>query len=176
MALVMRVGAPGDIFTQPFATHLVRLLEHHFGTSMELHGSSDDEGWASIELGYSWLNKLQDHARTLVDENSISHLLSMSSWRGAFLPVETGTGELSGISEPDEPIAIASLLTLATELQALAVAMGVPPEASGCETLIHSYVSNDDRADDDPEIQTLAELIIGTEIGLSRRQRLWVVK
>ena len=176
MALVLRVGTVADIFTEPFAGQLVRVLERHFGTTMHLGGSSEGDGWASIELGYSWLRRLQDHARSLVDPERIPHLLFMPSWRGAFLPIETMTGELSEIAELDEPIAIASLVSLRDELHVLAPAMDVPLEPQACEDLIHRYVSDDDRADDDPEIQTLTQLIIGADLGVSRRHPLWVIK
>jgi hypothetical protein len=176
VALVLRVGTTADVFTEPFASHLADVLENHFGLGMKLSGTSDDEGWCSVELGWSYLRQLQEHAQSLTLPVDLPHLLSMPAWRGAFLPVETATGELSDIWEPDEPIAICSLLALDRELRLLAPAMDVPLDPVACTSLIDSYLSDDDRVDDDPEIQMLTQLVIGTSVGLSRRQPLWVVK
>jgi hypothetical protein len=176
MALVLRVGTPADLFTEPFASQLVRILDHHFGSSMNLSGASESDGWASIELGYTFLRQLQDRAANQFGEEGLPHLLSMSSWRGAFLPVETTIGELSEIWQPDQPIAIASLITLNEELRLLAPAMNVPLDPASCEQLINEYISDDDRVDKDPDVQALTQLIIGASIGLARHQPLWVVK
>jgi hypothetical protein len=176
MALVFRVGTPVDVFTRPFAERLVQILQHHFGAGMRLEGASEDEGWVSEQLGWSFLRQLQDRARQLVEPERIPHLLAMPAWRGAFLPVDTTIGELSEIWEPDEPIVICSLLSLEKELNLLAPRLAAPMDPDECERLMRRYLDDDERVDDDPDVQAWTQLVIGTRIGLDRKQPLWVIK
>ena len=176
MGLILQVGTAADVFTQPFADRVAHVLQQHFGKAMRIVGTSDNGAWQSAELGWSDLRSLQDHARSVVDTEAVPHLLSMPAWRGAFLPVETAIGELTEIWEPDQPIAIASLLSLDAELRVLSRTMGVPYDEQACHELFRSYRDDDDRIEEDPEVQMLTQLIIGTHVGLSRQQPLWVVK
>lgn len=175
MALVLRVGTTADVFTEPFATTLATALEHHFGPGMHLQGQSEDEGWHSTELGWSWWQMLQDRAAVLLGPEATPHLSSMPAWRGVFLPKTVEIGELSGIPGDEAAICIASLTSLMRELGAVATAIGVLFTVQACEALAAKY-DNDDLCDDDPELQTLAQLGIGAHVATERGQPLWVIK
>ena len=175
MALVLRVGTTGDVFTEPFAEALATSMEHHFGPGMHLRGQSEDEGWHSTELGWSWWKLFQDRAAVLLGPQATPHLSSMPAWRGVFLPKPVEIGELSGIPGDEGAICIASLTSLMPELAAVATAMGVVFTEQACEALAAKY-DNDELCDDDPELQTFAQLAIGAHVASERRQPLWVIK
>src|SRR5262245_45117249 len=106
---------------------------------MQLSGHSDDEGWQSIELGWSWWRMLQDRAVELLGADATPHSTSVPAWRGVFLPKQVDVGELSGIPGDEAPICIASLPSLVGELRALASAMGIGFTVASCEALAARY-------------------------------------
>ena len=175
MALVLRVGTTADVFTEPFAANLAAALEHHFGGGMSLRGQSADEGWNSIELGWSWWRLLQERVAVLLGSEAAPHFRSVPAWRGVFLPKDVEIGELSGVEGDEGAICIASLPALVGELDAVSRAMETPSTIDGCEKMAAKYDA-DDLCDDDPEVQTLLQLVIGAHLAAQRNQPLWVIK
>jgi hypothetical protein len=175
LALVLRVGTTADVFAEPFATTLAMALEHHFGPGMHLRGLSEDEGWHSTELGWSWWRLLQERAAALLGPDATPHLTSMPAWRGVFLPKPVEIGEISGIPGDDGAICIASLASLLRELADVATALGVAFGEDAGRKMAAKY-ENPDLCDDDPELQTFAQLAIGGHVAAERGQPLWVIK
>jgi hypothetical protein len=142
---------------------------------MYLRGQSDDEGWNSVELGWSWWRQLQEHVATLLGPDATPHFNSVPAWRGVFLPKDTDIGEVSGVPGDEGAICIASLPALMLELEAVSGAMAVPFTIPECESMAAKY-DHDESCDDDPEVQALLQLVIGAHLAVQRNQPLWVIK
>jgi hypothetical protein len=172
MGLTFTVGNPSDAFTEPFAENVRSTLASQFGNTINLN--SEQEPYFSQELGWSGWRLLQETAVQAVSAERVPHLLSMEAWCGCYVPADTEPGAFHFDGE-STPLDVASLNQLASELESVGIALGLPTTDDGlCD--LYRYYEEDDRFDDDMQIQTYAQLLLAAHTAQARRQVLWIVK
>lgn len=174
MALVFKVGGPEDVFNADYGAGVRAELEAHFGDAMDLSPSADP--WYSEELGWSGWADLQDRSLEAFGDKATPHLLSMEAWNGVYVPVETDPCRFEEVPGDATPLDIASLFALIGELESLGEALELPIDEPGLYALAQKYLDDDELCDEDMDLQTYAQLLLGARIALERNQPLWVVK
>ncbi len=173
MALVLTVGNPTDVFSEPFAEQLRRTIEQCFGTQMELCSANDP--WHSEELGWSGWKSLQSRAQEVVPVEEIPHLMCMPAWRGVYVHATTEPGCFQ-FDNDDMTVDVGSVTALDDELHRVGEALGLHTSINELNALAEKYLTNDSLIDEDMDIQTFVQLSIGVIVAKQRRQPLWIVK
>ena len=173
MGLQLVVGNPLDVFNRDYANAVQAEIDSSF--SGEIVMDSKDSCWESNELAWSSWKTLQDMVRKAIGKKECKHFCSMEAWNGAFLPVEMQPAILTA-KDQAEPLDLASLLGLISELHAFARIAGLPTDQSGLAKLARKYPEDEELDDEGLALQTFAQLMIAANEASRRRQGLWVVK
>ena len=98
----------------------------------------------------------------------------MEAWFGAYLPTELEPDAIQVEGSPT-PLDVASLPGLIRELEQFGTISNLPVDDAGLKALEAKY-DDDDLCDEDMDLQTYAQLLLGARMARSRNQPLWVIK
>jgi hypothetical protein len=172
MGLTIQVGAADQVLEEDFAKVLVAVLAASFpGAGAE---PREEDTWYSPELGWSGWGALQERVERVLGAGAAPHFLSMEAWFGAYLPVATEPGVLQ-VGDDETPFSIAALSALTEELERFGRAANLPTDREGLTRLADKY-EDDDLCDDDMDLQTYAQVLLGALVARERRQPLWIIK
>ena len=173
MGLQLVVGNPSDVFNKDYAAAVRLEIDSAFPGEIVM--AAKEPRWESAELAWSSWGTLQDMVRRAIGDKECVHFCSMEAWNGVFLPTELTPAVLTAEGQ-SEPLDLAGLRCLISELHAFALAAGLPTDESGLAEFDRKYSEDDDLDDEGLAFQTFAQLIIAASEASRRRQGLWVVK
>ena len=172
MGLTFQVGSADQVLEEDYATELMPVLAASFPGAGAEHSSV--EAWYSPELAWSGWGALQERVEAVLGAGKAPHFLSMEAWFGAYVPLAIEPTAVQ-VGEHETPLAVAALGALTEELERFGRAADLPTDREGLMRLAAKY-DDDELCDDDMDVQTYAQVLLGAFVARERGQPLWIIK
>lgn len=200
MAFNFHAAPPTVAFYEDDGQRVSAKLRETFGPGVPL-GDASTQYRYDRELTWAWWKMLRQFARARV-ETPLRHLDAVDAWRGVYLDVEPertvlwidpadreregmdagATGMLAkmqrryGAREGERhALQVGSLRGLIGDLETVLSVIGCPATYEAVRALQASY-EVEERIDEDPEIQCLADAWIAARFALDHNSPLWLIK
>lgn len=203
MGLIIHVGSPWSVYTSDYARRVAHVLQSRFGCKPRRFLCP---GYASREIGWSWIGDLKDFACSRIGGDGCPHLMYCNAWETVYLPAEFAPleidhpmlkhGTLPGVAavgpiELVEPfqagvkeltssprgLRCASLFSLQRELCQVAESAGLPVTGVALRVARKSFWKDWIHGGrSDPVTAAYLELPTAVVVARRRRLPLWVVK
>jgi hypothetical protein len=166
MSLTFLVGDAADVFGEQIAGAVDAELRSRF-TPPE-HGESyesepvDATGWRQLQT------------RVLRTLSSAPHIAGVDAYQAVYIPVKFGDVDHVAVGNLADPLQIASLPELLSELGSFAAAASLPTDDVELMQLGAHYLEDED-IHRDLDVQTYVQLMLSAKQATARGQALWIV-
>jgi hypothetical protein len=167
--LTFVVGTAADVFPPEFASAVEALLEERYG-----FGPADgDEPYRSEGVNGAGWRELQELATSMLGQGAAPHLTRVEAYQAVYLPKEFGTIDQVAVPNAADPIHVASLPALVSELSEFASRAQLPTDELELMGLAADYLEAE--SDKELDFQTYVQLMLSAKQAMARKQPLWVV-
>ena len=175
MGLTLRVGGVKGAFVPSLSDRVEVKLRRKFGLTFPT-GLDQGQVFYSDDLGWSWWKMFQDFASETIGQEHCANLTSIDAWAGGFLPLEIQpTTVTMGFFERTS-LQLASLPGLWRELESLSSVASLPFTPETLQQFLAHYRNHPEFSDDDPALQTYANLVLCGFAARESSAAIWLIK
>ncbi|HYM61245.1 MAG TPA: hypothetical protein VEZ11_10160 [Thermoanaerobaculia bacterium] len=173
MSLNFVVGRAADVLSGDFANAVETALRARFPS---LDDSAGAEPYHSDPVDARAWPQLQQRAASLLGAAAVPSLLGVEAYQAVYVPAPLGAVENLLIPLAADPLQIAPLGALLSELRAFAAKASLPIDDVELMQLAAHYLEDDALFDKDLDVQLYVQLMLSARQAATRNQPLWLVR